>query len=110
MVWFCSTSSLRTAGVVRISFDNETWGWGFGLNPHYYRKEGVMAIRDTSDHGSPCAFTRESRVMITQLCKDIAEIKDKLLGRPSWAVTALLSGLMSATVALLTLVLRGKGG
>ena len=63
-----------------------------------------------NEHDAPCAYSRESRVMIKQLAADIREIKDKLLGRPSWAVTALVSGLMSATVALLTIVLNAKGG
>jgi len=41
-----------------------------------------------------------------QMAADIKEIKDKLIGRPSWAVSITISVLLSLCVSLIILILK----
>ena len=43
------------------------------------------------------------------VCDDIKEIKNKLLGRPSWAVTIVLSVLTTLSASLIIFIVT-KGG
>jgi len=45
---------------------------------------------------------------VSEMKSDIKEIKDRLLGRPTWIVTVLITILSSACVGLLVTVLRIK--
>ena len=40
----------------------------------------------------------------TNVCQDIKEIKDKLLGRPSWAVSVIITLLTTLCVGLMVYV------
>ena len=55
--------------------------------------------------------TINERVATLEQCqkttsKDIAEIKNKLLGRPSWAVCVIITFLTTTTTGLLIFILR----
>ena len=39
------------------------------------------------------------------VCQDITEIKNKLLGRPSWSVTVILSLLMTLSTGLIVYII-----
>lgn len=56
---------------------------------------------------------RDVRHGLTDLRKevrmDVAEIKNKLLGRPTWAVTVIITILSTACVGMLILLLTMKG-
>ena len=62
-----------------------------------------------------CAVGIENKTRIDNMEKDISQItlaindiRDKLLGRPSWVVLFLLSGMSSAIVGLIIMLIRGQ--
>ena len=79
-----------------------------------------MPARPGSDE-TQCVMGSEHRIMITALNTalidlrkevraDIAEIKNKLLGRPTWGVALVITLLSSACVSMLLLLLKRTGG
>jgi len=43
------------------------------------------------------------------MCQDIKEIKNKLLGRPSWSVTVILSILTTLSASLIIFIITSSG-
>jgi len=67
-----------------------------------------MKISDMTDKER--LIRLETQVMnqeanICAIFNDIREIKDKLLGRPSWAVTVIITALSTLCVSLIVLIL-----
>ena len=68
-----------------------------------------------ADEGCVKGTENEQRIIalerdVSEMKSDIKEIKDRLLGRPTWIVTVLITLLSSACVGLLVTVLRIKLG
>jgi len=62
-------------------------------------------VRGTENEQRIIALERD----ISEVKKDIRDIKDTLLGRPTWIITFLLGGSWSFTVGLLVAFLKMKG-
>ena len=64
----------------------------------------------TVDNATASVAVTTLQTWVVGLQKDIKEIKDILINRPTWQITAVLSFLSSTVVALLILLLQVHSG